>query len=302
VTVEDLLLPRWTGSATVVEPPEPTPGSWAGAPSAIYADGQVYLAYRLRRPIGQGRGFAIVVASSADGLHLRTLCRLDRVDFGGDSLERPALVRTPGGRWRLYVSVATPNSKHWRIDVVESDDPAGLARTTPHTVFPGDAAVGVKDPVLHHDGARWHAWVSCHPLGVVGHEDRMDTRYALSDDGIQWVWSGVALRPRADRWDARGVRLTSVLASDGGIVASYDGRATAAENWEERTGVARGTRTPDGSYGALVADDRVPLSSPYPPGGLRYLSVVALPGGRHRLYYEATRGDGAHELRTELVG
>jgi hypothetical protein len=28
--------------------------------------------------------------------------------------------------------------------------------------------------------------------------------------------------------------------------------------------------------------------------------VLALPGGRYRLYYELTRADGAHELRTEL--
>jgi hypothetical protein len=33
--------------------------------------------------------------------------------------------------------------------------------------------------------------------------------------------------------------------------------------------------------------------SPHGGGGLRYLSVLALPGGGYRLYYEGTREDGA---------
>ena len=92
----------------VVEPEQAGPGSWAGAPSAVAADGAVFLAYRLRRPVGQGRGYANVVARSEDGEHFSTVAVLHRDAFGGDSLERPCLVRTPDRRWRLYVSVATP--------------------------------------------------------------------------------------------------------------------------------------------------------------------------------------------------
>ncbi len=296
-----LPVPRLRGSALVASPPADGVGAWAGAPSAVLADGTFHLAYRLRRPVGQGRGILNVIAASTDGVHFTEVAGLERDRFGAESLERPALVRTAAGTWRLYVSCATPGSKHWRVDLVESDTVEGLATAPARTVLPGSDAAGVKDPVLLAAGGRWHLWASVHPLESWDDADRMSTWYATSPDGVRWSWRGPVLTGRAGEWDARGVRISTVLVTGDEAVAAYDGRATAAENWEERTGTARATRLPDGSFGPFTADDGEPLGSPNPPYGLRYVSVVALPDGGHRVYYEATRPDGAHDLRTELA-
>jgi hypothetical protein len=90
------------------------------------------------------------------------------------------------------------------------------------------------------------------------------------------------------------VRVSAVRLSPGEVVAYYDGRASAAENFEERTGLATG----DGPA-ALAASGPI-AQSPYGAGGLRYLCILDLGGSRERYYYEMTRADGAHELRTEL--
>jgi hypothetical protein len=259
----------------------------------VYADGLIYLAYRLRRPVGEGRGYAIVVARSADGEHFEPLITLYREQFGSESLERPALVRTPGGAWRLYVSCATPGTKHWRVELLEADDPSSFDASRSQVVLPGDTKTGVKDPVIvHHDG-RWHLWASVHPLAEWDEADQMTTEYATSADGREWTWQGTALAPRPGEWDARGVRVSAVRFTADGVAAYYDGRATAAQNYEERTGTAFGA-----DPATLTATGTV-IGSPE-DRGLRYLNIVKLPDGQERWYYELTRPDGAHDLRTEL--
>jgi hypothetical protein len=291
-----VLLPRPRRGVVVAEPPGAGPGYWAGAPYAAAGDGEIFLAYRLRRPIGRGRGYAVAVARSADGERFETLLTIGKEQLATESLERPALVRTPEGRWRLYLSCATAGTKHWRVEMTEAAHPGEFDTRRRETILPGDAKTAVKDPVLRYHGGRWHLWASCHPLADPQQTDQMTTEYATSLDGLAWTWHGTALSGTPGRWDCRGTRVTTVYFAEGIVTAYYDGRASAAENFEERTGAATGTDpaalTPLG-YGPLAA-------SPYHGGGLRYLDIVPLPGGRHRLYYEMTGPDGSHALLTEL--
>ncbi|HET9782558.1 MAG TPA: hypothetical protein VFR33_12360 [Candidatus Dormibacteraeota bacterium] len=244
------------------------------------------IAYRVRRP--DRRGAEVVIARSADGERLAAIAALEKERFGAESLERPALVRTEDGRWRLYVSCATPGSKHWRIDLLEARRPEELSSAPSITVFSGDRHTGVKDPVIRYSDGAWRAWICCHPLDITGEEDRMTTAYATSADGVTWEWRGTALTGRAGSWDARGARVTAVLA-DGR--AAYDGRATKEENFSERTGLA----TPGDRRGDLVATSDEPAST------ARYLDVLELPNGEYRIWYEFPLPDGSHELRTEAV-
>ncbi|HEU4672035.1 MAG TPA: hypothetical protein VFS32_03985 [Candidatus Limnocylindrales bacterium] len=282
----DFPLPNGRSFDVAAPAPGSGPGFWAGASSAsLAADGSFVVAYRVRR--GDVARGSTVVARSPDGARLETVAVLPQERFGAASMERPAVVRTDDGRWRLYVCCATPGSKHWRIDVLEADEPARLGDAEARTVFPGDARTGVKDPVVRRTRDGWEAWICCHPLDEPGEEDRMTTAYATSDDGRDWRWQGTALRPRPGAWDARGARLT-VMLPDGR--AAYDGRATKEENFLERTGLA--ARRPDGAIESIAAE---------PEADVRYLDVLPLPGGGYRIWYEARLPDGSHELRTEAV-
>ncbi|MGY1616231.1 hypothetical protein ACI797_05745 [Geodermatophilus sp. SYSU D00691] len=291
----------WDDAAVVAEPDDPRPGAWAGAPSALLVDGVWWLAYRLRRPIGEGRGYGNVVARSSDGVHFEPVTTLSSARFGAESLERPALVRTPEGRWRLYVSCALPGTKGWRVDLLEATSVEGLGAAAAETVLPCTDTQAWKDPVVRRSGGRWHLWASVHPLDDPDATDRMTTEHATSPDGRTWTHRGTALAGTPGTWDARGVRVAAVQFGPGGADdpatwALYDGRASAAENWEERTGLARA----DG--GRFAADPGGPLlTSPHAPGGLRYADAVGLPDGSTRWFYEATRADGAHDLRTVLL-
>jgi hypothetical protein len=252
------------------------PQQWAGAPSAaLDTDGSVVLAYRSR-----GARDVNVLARSTDGVAFTTVA-----SFATDGMvERPALVRTGTG-WRMYTSCSTPGTKHWWVGVLEASTVERLVDAEHRPVFPGDERVGVKDPVVRRTRDGWEAWLCCHPLDVPGEEDRMTTAYTTSVDGLKWTEPCTVLSGRKGEWDARGARLTGFLPNG---LATYDGRATAAENWFERTGFAR--RHP---AGFTPTED--------PVLDVRYLEVLTRRDGTHRAYFEARLPDGTHELRTAEV-
>ena len=149
-------LPRSGRAARAVPAPGAGQGFWAGSPAAaLNVDGTFVVAYRVRTGTRPEDGAQTVVARSDDGETLTTVATLDKSRFDAMSMERPAIVRTDDGRWRLYVCCATKGSKHWWIDVLEADDPARLADADARTVFPGDERTAVKDPIVQRVDGGW---------------------------------------------------------------------------------------------------------------------------------------------------
>jgi len=284
-----------TSAADVVVPaPGAGEGFWAGGPSVVADGATTWLAYRLRRPVDQGRGYANVVARSDDGVRFDTVATVTSAQFECASLERPALVRRPDGGWRLYVSCSTPNSKHWWVEALDADTPAGLPTGTRTVVLPGSDTEAWKDVIVAPGPDGWRMWACRHPLdGGDDAADRMTSWYATSEDGLEWELAGAALAPVADSWDARGTRIADVVEDGGQWWALYDGRRSAEENWRERSGIAFG----DGPGAFAAAEGPVPLEV---GRATRYASVVPDAGG-WRVYFEATAADGSHDLRTVYV-
>jgi hypothetical protein len=174
----------------------------------VCVDGVVWLAYRLRRPVGRGRGYANVIARSEDGVRFQEVGRLTSDEFGAASLERPALVPLPGGGWRIYVSCATSGTKHWWVEAVDARDPEKLPVGKRHMVLPGDGTSAWKDLVVHPGVPQWRMWACRHPLdGGDDEADRMEPGTQSALTACTGTMRSRALVPQPDAWDARGARI-----------------------------------------------------------------------------------------------
>jgi len=301
----------------VRQPPGEGKGNWAGAPSAFFDDEakRFFLSYRLRKPLTEGRGYLTCVAESRDGRDFTDLWAGKATQFNSPSIERSCLIKTPEGRYRLYVSYVDEADNRWRIDMLEADHPANFNLTRRQAILhPDDVdSEGVKDPYLILIGRMYYMYVPYGPrttviprssakdlhgtgniftTGLVAHP----TGLAVSVDGVHFEWKGDVLRP-GDGWDRNVARLSCVVYTPPVFTAFYDGRTGQGDVYEDRTGMAMGF-TPD-RFETLSRKEPV-LSSPWGTGSLRYMDIVPLKDCFY-FYYEECRADGAHELRGNIV-
>ncbi len=312
-----------TEGVTVLEPPGTGPGHWVGAPSILYDAedaGVYYLTYRLRKPRGEGRGYMCVVADSADGISFEPIWEVHKDAFDASSVERAALVKTPQGRYRLYLSLSDLADGRWKVDMMEADDPSRFdpdART--RVLDPVELGLaGVKDPYIVLVGGLYWALLSYAPIPADADEAALHgtgdayatgktsshTGLAISSDGVSFDWQGDVFSPAPGHWDAYAARIGAVLPAGAGFLAFYDGGAGIEENYEERCGLAV---TFDLRHFHRVSVNEPFLTSPHGSGSLRYLDALVVPGvsagGEEvRCYYEYARADGSHELRMSSMG
>jgi hypothetical protein len=303
---------------TVVREPESRgPGWWVGAPSAIFDPERrrFYLYYRQRRPLTEGRGWRIAVAESADGIRFSEIWHATKEQFQSSSIERSCILKTPDGRYRLYVSYVAMPKNRWRIDMLEADEPRHWDPSRRITVLEPETvdAEGVKDPVVFLVGQRTYMFVPYGPRSSVAPGSteaelhgtgnvftlpriKHPSGLAVSEDGVGFRWLGDATLPGRG-WDRQMARVSCVLHTPPLFQVFYDGRTGEGDVYEDRTGlyVTHDLRT----FHKLTPDGPI-LQSPHGQGCLRYLDAVEV-GKRLFFYYEYGRPDGGHELRVSVV-
>lgn len=297
----------------VIEPPGEGKGWWVGAPSVYWNGTAWYLAFRTRRPQPE-RGGLFQIARSDDGEHFDVIGSIWKEDLGTSSIERGALLQTDDGTWRLYLSYVDPEDGRWRIDLMEAASPDAFdpAARVPILTAADIDAEGIKDPWVCRVGETWHMIVSYAPTpeGEISPDAMHGTRdiyntgtskslsgLATSKDGLAWTWHGSILEPSEDGWDCYAARLNTVYRRDGVFVGLYDGSRDVSENYEERCGLAVSA---DLSGWTRLSTDGPAAGPDGGPGSVRYAEAVQGPGWT-RFYYEYTRDDGSHELRTVVV-
>ncbi len=261
--------------------------------------GSILLTYRLRRPRGgppPDRGHECRIAESADGIRFEDIWSVRKDAFSSTSMERFNLQRDADGRYLLYVSYEHPDDGLWRIDVLEADAPDAFDPAAARTVLTpaGTATVAVKDPYVLRVGDEYWMYVSTF-LGTQG-DGPAPTCLAVSRDGLAYEWLGEVLSVGTG-WDRYQARLSGILPAGDGYVGFYDGAGSAAEDTEERLGVAV---APDLRTWERLSVDAPWLASPHATGSLRYLDGLER-HGEWWLYYEYARADGSHELRLSRV-
>jgi hypothetical protein len=291
-------------------------GYWAGAPGVFYEkeEGAWYLTYRIRRPRGipPDRGGEARIARSKDLQSWDDLWSVTKDKFDSASIERCALWKGADGQWRYFASYVDPADGRWCVSVVMARDIERLDATTANPVFKAKplGLEGIKDPwIFEHEGT-FHMILSVAlPTARTSEQshstlDIFNTGECVSATGLaisrnleQWAWQGIVFTPAGQGWDRYCRRINSIVPQQGRFFAFYDGSASHAENYEEKTGMAVSS---DLRQWQSLTPAGPRFTSAHVTGSLRYMDAQ-ITGGQALLFYEFARADGAHDLRLAIT-
>ncbi len=291
---------------TVREPEGKGYGHWVGGHSVVFDPdaGKFYLYYRIRHPLGKGRGGKCRIAESGDGVAFTDIWEGTKEELDAESIEVGSLVRDPRtGNWRLYVSYQMRRGP-WRVDLIEANHPRELDAWHHRTVMqPGEYGIGsVKDPRVYLVAGLYVAFVSV-PAQQGWREDESGWRHPVgggatgimtSPDGIYFRNFKYVFEPgdgAPGEWGRFRARINSVVYLPPVYVGFFDGGHTMYDCYEEWCGVAF---SHDLEHWTRVSTDGPWVRSPH--GCIRYMDALVV-GEEIWYYYEYTREDGSHELR-----
>lgn len=316
-------LKNWSpGEDAVLKSPEANEsGYWVGCPGVFMDGPNTYITYRQRRPRGEGaeRGWhcgILQLEQGADGYVTREIWSIHKDQLGTASMERFALNRSADGAYELYISYVDPADDRWRVDVLTASEITDFDPSEREMVLTAEVtgSEGVKDPfIVSTEDAEWMflsvAQTSETPNHDAAHgsKDIFNTKYAKSATGVavrlkgssEWKWQGYVLSPPdAAAWDKNTRRLNSIIKLKDVYLGFYDGKDSHEGNYEELTGLAISENL---SEWEVLTTSAPLIISDSPTGSLRYVDfrVVA---EKPELFYEVTRHDGSHEMRTHVFG
>ncbi len=287
----------------VMSPPGDGYGNWVGGRCWYDESTQSFaLFFRERRPLEEGRAGSCGVALSQDGVSFEIVWSASKEQFAANSIEEGHCVHS-ADEWLLYVSYEIAGTTTWRIDMMSAADPSGFVPQSRRTVLdPNDYGLAwIKDPFLMRFGDEWFLYAAAPPRhgpqisdGGIKARSLDATVLAKSSDGRYFPEIGYVFEATLeDNWHGRRARINSMVPFAEGYLAFWDGGRTFFDNYEEKAGLAY---SPDGLRFERIRPERPWLH----PHGVRYVSAVVV-GDLLRMYYEFTRPDGAHELRTYAV-
>lgn len=299
--------PKAAAAATVVLEPEKDEAEyWMGAPSVVRdASGTFWMACRMRapdRPRGE-RGHTLRLLRSSDGEHFEDVQRITRDQLPLPGFERPALLIDPATKQFKLYGCGAWNDGPWSIFKFDDADAPGQfdPKTARVVIAPlpvqGDRdvlPVEYKDPVVVHDGARYHCFV----IGYMRKNERL--YHFESSDGETWKPAGnpyISLLPLSG-WHDFFVRPASAVRTGLGWLFFYEGSHTAWHDPVYNIGTGLAYSFDLGTLQDLTPD--APLWISPTPGpqcaAFRYASALWVD---HALwvYAEVARPNDAHDIR-----